>query len=152
MPDTNVSLRRGDDEPDDTSIEEQMRLALGRLGTKASVGQGRPASTAASPQAGSQRRARFARDSEVPVERVTTSRAVGDGHKELAGEREAAMAGLRAELQRVAAERDALQQAQVAAAAQAKPRRVSAPPRAEQPEKEPEPVRWWLDYLKAPRS
>ena len=193
MPDTNVPLGRGDDEPDDTSIEERMRLALGRLGTKASVGQGRPASTATSPLAGSQRRARFVRNGEVPVERVTTSRATGDGHRELAGEREArqrteqalaeaqatiasvqaalarseqaaraardaveerkaAMAGLRAELQRVAAERDALQQAQVAAAAQAKPRRVSAPPRAEQPEKEPEPVRWWLDYLKAPRS
>ena len=193
MPDTNAPLRRGNDEPDDTSIEEQMRLALGRLGTKASVGQGRPASAATPPLAGSQRRARFARNGEVPVERVTTSRAAGDGHKELAGEREArqraeqalaeaqatiasvqavlarseqaaraardaveereaAMAGLRTELQRVVAERDALQQAQVAVTAQAKPRRVSAPPRAEQPEKEPEPVRWWLDYLKAPRS
>ncbi len=193
MPDTNASLRRGDDEPDDTSIEERMRLALGRLGTKASVGQGRPAGTATSSQAGSQRRARFARNGEVPVERVTTSRVVGDGHRELAGEREArqrieqalaeaqatiasvqvalarseqaaraardtvkqrevAMAGLRAELQRVVAERDALQEAQVAVAAQAKPRRVSAAPRDEQPEGEPEPVRWWLDYLKVPRS
>ena len=191
MPDINAPLRRGDDEPDDASIEERMRLALGRLGTKASVGQGRPASMATSPQAGSQRRARFARNGDVPVERVTTSRAVGDGHRELAGEREArqrteqalaeaqatiasvqaalarseqaaraardtveereaAMAGLQAELQRVAAERDALQAAQVAMAAQAKPKRVPAAPKADVPE--PEPVRWWLEYLKAPRS
>ncbi len=188
MPDPNAPLRRGDDEPDDTSIEERMRLALGRLGTKASV-----AGTATSSHAGSQRRARFARDGEVPVERVTTSRVIGDRHRELAGEREArqrteqalaeaqaiianvqvalvrseqaaraardtveereaAMAGLRAELQRVVAEREALQEAQVAVAAQPKPRRVSAPPRAKQPEREPEPVRWWLDYLKVPGS
>ena len=32
---------------------------------------------------------RFARDGEVPVERVTTSRTAGDGQRELAGGREA---------------------------------------------------------------
>jgi hypothetical protein len=47
-------------------------------------------------------------------------------------------------LQRVAAERDALQ------AAQAKPKRVRAVTKADVPE--PEPVRWWLEYLEAPRS
>lgn len=190
MPDTNVPVRR-DDEPDDASVEERMRLALGKLGTKAVVGRGGPANLATSAQTGSQRRARFARTGEVPVERVAPSRSVGDGHRELAGEREArqraeqaladaqasianlqaalirseqatgaardsveereaAMAGLRAELQRVAAERDALQAAQVAMAAEAKPKRAAAAPKVEEPE--PEPVRWWLEYLKTPRS
>ena len=60
------------------------------------------------------------------------------------------MAGLRAELQRIAAERDALQAAQVAMAAPAKPKRAAAAPTA--PKLEPEPVRWWLEYLEAPRS
>ena len=168
-----------------------MRLALGRLGTKAAVGQGGPGSAAVSAQTGPQRRARFARNGEVPVERVPTSRSAGDGRRELAGEREArqraeqalteaqttianlqaalaqseqatraaretveereaAMAGLRAELQRVAAERETLQAAQVAMAAQAKQKRVPATPKADEPE--PEPVRWWLECLKVPRS
>ena len=191
MPDTNAAIRSDDNEPDDTSIEEQMRRALGRLGTKAAVGQGRPGSAAKFAQTGSQRRARFARNGEVLVERLPTSRIAGDGQRELAGEqnarqraeqalaealatidrlqaaltqseqatrtardtieeREAAMAGLRAELQRIAAERDALQAAQVAMAAPAKPKRVAAAPTA--PKLEPEPVRWWLEYLEAPRS
>ncbi len=89
MPDTNAPLRRGDDEPNDSSVEERMRLALGRLGTKAAVGQGGPGSAAVSAQTGPQRRARFARNGEVPVERVPTSRSAGDGRRELAEEREA---------------------------------------------------------------
>ena len=190
MPDINAPLRRDDDEPDDISVEERMRLALGRLGTKAAVGQGGPAGAAMSAQTGSQRRARFARNGEVPVERVPASRVAGDGQRELAGEREArqrseqaladaqaaiaslqaalvrseqatraardtveereaAMSGLRAELQRIAAERDALQAAQVAMPMLAKPRRVPAAPKADAPA--PEPARWWLEYLKAPR-
>ena len=190
MPDTNAPLRRDDDEPDDTSVEERMRLALGKLGPKAPAGRGGPGGAATSAPTGSQRRARFARDGEVPVERVPTSRAAGEAGRELAGEREArqraeqalaeaqatvaslraalarseqatraardtveereaAMSGLRIELQRAAAERDALQAAQVAMAAQAKPKRVPAAPKADVPE--PEPVRWWLEYLKAPR-
>lgn len=190
MPDTNAPVRR-DDEPDDASVEERMRLALGKLGTKAAAGRGGPAKLAASAQTGSQRRARFAQTGEVPVERVAPGRSVGDGHKELAGEqearqraeqaladaqasiislqaalarseqatraardsveeREAAMAGLRADLQRVAAERDALQAPQVVTAAKAKPKRAAAAPKVEEPE--PEPVRWWLECLRTPRS
>jgi len=190
MADTNAPLRRDDDEPDDVSVEERMRLALGRLGTKAAVGQGGPAGAAVSVQTGSQRRARFARNGEVPVERVPASRIAGDGQRELAGEREArqraeqaqvdaqaaiatlqaalarseqatraardtveereaAMSGLRADLRRITAERDALQAAQVARPMQAKPRRVPAAPKSDAPA--PEPVRWWLEYLKAPR-
>ena len=191
MPDTNAATRHDDNEPDDTSIEEQMRRALGRLGTKAAVGQGGPSGAAKSAQTGSQRRARFVRNGEVPVERLPTSRIAGDGQRELAGERtarqraeqalaeglvtidrlqaaltrseqatrtardtieerEAAMAVLRAELQRVAAERDVLRAAQVARAAPAKPKRIAAAPKAS--ELEPEPVRWWLEYMKVPRS
>ena len=162
-----------------------MRLALGRLGTKAGVGQGRPAGATVSAQTGSQRRARFARNGEVLVERVPASRVAGDGQRELAGEREArqraeqaltdaqaaivslqaalarseqatraardtveereaAMSGLRAELQRIAAERDALQAAQAVRPMQAKPRRVPAALKGEAPA----PIRWWLEYLK----
>jgi len=191
MPDTNMPLRRDDNEPDDISVEERMRLALGRLGTKGAVGQSGPASTAMSPKTGSQRRARFVRNGEVPVERVPASRITGDGQRELAGEREArqraeqvladaqgtiaslqaalarseqatraardtveereaAMSGLRAELQLIATERDDLQAAQVTMAIQAKPRRVPVALKADAPA--PEPVRWWLEYLKAPRS
>jgi hypothetical protein len=192
MPDTNAPLRHDDDEPDDISVEERMRLALGRLGTKAAVGQGRPAGPAISAQTGSQRRTRFARNGEVPVERVSASRITGDGQRELAGEREArrraeqvladaqgtiaslqaaltrseqatraardtveereaAMSGLRTELQRIAAERDDLQAAKIAMAIQTKPRRAPVTPKADAPEPKPEPVRWWLEYLKAPR-
>ena len=190
MPDTNAPLRRDDDDSDDISVEERMRLALGRLGTKAAVSQGGLAGAAMPPQTGSQRRAKFARNGEVPVERVLPSRIGGDGQRELAGEREArqraeqaltdahaaianlqavlarseqatraardaveereaAMSGLRTELQRIAAERDALQATQVAMATQARPMRVPAASKADAPE--PEPVRWWLEYLKASR-
>ncbi len=65
-------------------------------------------------------------------------------------EREAAMAGLRAELAG-AAQREAalIEAARVEAEkAQAEARLSPAPA----PPGEPEPVRWWLDYLKAPRS
>jgi hypothetical protein len=192
MPDTNAPLRRDDDDSDDVSVEERMRLALGRLGTKAAVNQGGLAGVAMSPQTGSQRRAKFARNGEVPVEHVLPSRIGGEGQRELAGEREArqraeqaltgaqaaiaslqaalarseqatraardtveereaAMSGLRTELQRIGAERDALQAAQVAMAMQAKPMRVPAASKADTPAPEPEPVRWWLEYLKAPR-
>ncbi len=89
MPDTNVPVRRDDDEPDDRSVEERMRLALGKLGTVGTVGQGGPAGAAMSAQTGSQRRARFARTGEVPVERVPTSRTAGDAGRELAVEKEA---------------------------------------------------------------
>jgi hypothetical protein len=60
-------------------------------------------------------------------------------------EREAAMAGLRAELAR-AAQREA---AMVEAARVEAEARLSPAPA---PSREPEPVRWWLDYLKASRS
>ncbi|MGI4943293.1 MAG: hypothetical protein ACRYHQ_22480 [Janthinobacterium lividum] len=165
-----------------------MRLTLGRLGSEAPVGQDRPIGTASFPRTGSQRRARFAWDSEVSVARMTTNRTEGDWQRKLAGEqkarqrtdqvlaeaqaivaslqaalarseqaarvawdtvedREAAIAGLRAEPQRVAAERNALQGAQVAATVKPKPKRVPATSGAGQPE--PDPVRWWPEYLKA---
>lgn len=70
--------------------------------------------------------------------------------REAVEEREAAMAGLRAELGRVAQREAALAEAAQAEAERqrsaAKLKRVPAPAR------EPEPVRWWLDYLKVPRS
>ncbi len=64
-------------------------------------------------------------------------------------EREAAMAGLRIELARGAAERDALLDAQATRTARNKPKRAAAAPKPQR--QEPEPVRWWLDYLKTPR-
>ncbi len=65
-------------------------------------------------------------------------------------EREAAMAGLRAELARAAQREAALIEAarMEAEKAQAEARLSPAPA----PSKEPEPVRWWLGYLKTPRS
>ena len=186
MPDTNAPLRRDDEDPDDRSVEERMRLALGKLGTKEAVGRGGPAGTAALTQTGAQRRTRFARNGEVPVERVPPpARLAGEVGRELieeraarqraeqalaeaqanvaslqaalarseqvartardtVEEREAAMAGLRAELARTAQREAALTEAAQAEAerkrAEAKLTRVPAPPR------EPEPVRWWLDY------
>jgi hypothetical protein len=65
-------------------------------------------------------------------------------------EREAAMAGLRAELAR-AARREAV----LVEAARVKAEKAQAAARlrpAPAPSREPEPVRWWLDYLKAPQS
>ncbi|MGI4940780.1 MAG: hypothetical protein ACRYHQ_09490 [Janthinobacterium lividum] len=65
-------------------------------------------------------------------------------------EREAAMAGLRDELAH-AAQREAalIEAARVEAEkAQAEAKLSPAPALS----REPEPVRWWLDYLKAPRS
>ena len=65
-------------------------------------------------------------------------------------EREAAMASLRAELTLAAQHEAALAEAARVEAekAQAEARLRPAPA----PPSEPEPVRWWLDYLKAPRS
>ncbi len=65
-------------------------------------------------------------------------------------EREAAMAGLRVELARAAQHEAVLVEAARVEAekAQAAARLRPAPA----PSREPEPVRWWLDYLKAPRS
>ena len=186
MPDTNAPLRRDDDEPDDRSVEERMRLALGKLGTVATVGRGGPAGTAAPTRTGAQRRTRFAQNGEVPVERVPPpARLAGEVGRELVEERaarqraeqalaeaqasvaslqtalarseqaarmardtveerEAAMDGLRAELARGAKREAALTEAAQAEAerkrVEAKLTRVAAPPR------EPEPVRWWLNY------
>jgi phage terminase Nu1 subunit (DNA packaging protein) len=88
MPDINAPLRRDDDEPDDRSIEERMRLALGKLGTKGAIGQGGPAGTVVSTQTGAQRRTHLARNGEVLVERVSSpARLAGELGRELAEER-----------------------------------------------------------------
>ena len=65
-------------------------------------------------------------------------------------EREAAMAGLRVELASAAQREAALIEAarMEAARMEAEVRLEPAPA----PSMEPEPVRWWLDYLKAPQS
>jgi len=191
MPDTNAPPRRDDDEDDAPSAEARMRLALGQLGTRALPGRSGPSSPAPAIQSGPQRRTRFARDGEVPVERVPPpARSPADLQRELgeerAGrgraeqalqeaqatvatlqaalaqadqaartaraavqEREAAMAGLRIELARGAAERDALLDAQATRITGNKPKRAAA---ASKPQRqEPEPARWWLDYLKTSR-
>ena len=87
--------------------------------------------------------------SRLQVARSRTEQALQAAHAAVE-EREAAMAGLRAELAR-AAQREAalIEAARVEAEkAQAEARLSPAPA----PPGEPEPVRWWLDYLKAPRS
>ncbi len=182
MPDTNILTQRDDDEADATSVEARMRLALGKLGTKEASGSGGLGGKAVFAQTGSQRRDRFARNSEVLVEHVPTSGRTGsDAQRELAAERaarqgaeqalddakisvarlqaalarseqatraardiveerEAAMVGLRAELQRVAAERDVMRAQRAEAAKQPKPKRVQVAPKLQ----EPQPVRWWL--------
>jgi len=90
MPDTNAPPRREDDEDDAPSAEARMRLALGQLGTKAPSGRGGPGSPAPAIQSGPRRRTRFARDGEVPVERVPSpARVSGDAGHELAEERAA---------------------------------------------------------------
>lgn len=186
MPDTNTPIQRDDDEADATSVEARMRLALGKLGTKEVSGPGGPGGKAVFAQTGSQRRDRFARNSEVLVEHLPASGRTGsDAQRELAAERaarqgaeqalddakvsvarlqaalarseqatraardiveerEAAMVGLRAELQRVAAERDVMRAQRAEAAKQAKPKRVQVAPKLQ----EPQPVRWWLASTK----
>ena len=90
MPNTNAPLRRDDAEPDDRSIEERMRLALCKLGTKEAVARGGPAGIAAPVRTKTQRRTHFARNGEVPVERVPLSaRLAGETGRELAEERAA---------------------------------------------------------------
>ena len=187
MPDTNTPIRRDDDEADATSVEARMRLALGKLGTKEALGSGGPGGKVMFAQTGSQRRNRFARNGEVPVEHMSASGRTGsDAQRELAieraarqsaeqalddtkasianlqaalakseqatrvardivEEREAAMVGLRAELQRAAAERDALRAQKAELAKQAKPKRVQVAPKPQ----EAQPVRWWLASTKA---
>ena len=65
-------------------------------------------------------------------------------------EREAAMAGLRAELVGGAQREAVLIEAARVEAEKAQAEAGLSPAAA--PPGEPEPVRWWLDYLKAPRS
>ncbi|MGI4944570.1 MAG: hypothetical protein ACRYHQ_29105 [Janthinobacterium lividum] len=63
-------------------------------------------------------------------------------------EHEAAMAGLRAELARAAQREAALIEAARVEAEEAQAEASLEP--APALSREPEPVRWWLDYLKAP--
>jgi len=95
MDDMDAPLRRNDaDDPETALAETKMRLALERLGTRASPSQhgpgNRTSSATATARTGPQPRKRFVRDGEVPVERVPTSaRAAGDAGFELAEERAA---------------------------------------------------------------
>ncbi len=92
MDDTDAPLRHND--PETASAETKMRLALERLGTRASQSQhgpgNRTSGAATTARTGPMPRKRFVRDGEVPVERVPTSaRPVGDAGFELAEERAA---------------------------------------------------------------
>ena len=95
MDDTDAPLRRSDaNDPETALAETKMRLALERLGTRASPAQGGPGNrtsgAAATARTGPLPRKRFVRDGEVPVERVLTSaRPPGDAGFELAEERAA---------------------------------------------------------------
>jgi hypothetical protein len=95
MDDTDAPLQRSDaNDPETASAETKMRLALERLGTRASpsqhgTGHGTK-SVATTARTGPLPRKRFVRDGEVPVERLPMSaRPAGDAGFELAEERAA---------------------------------------------------------------
>ena len=195
MQDTDaLSQRDKSDDAEATLAETKMRLALERLGTRASPVPGGPGGKAngrtANARATPQPRKRFVRDGEVPVVRVPSpARVPGDVGRELAEERvareraehaladaqatigrlqgarsraeqalqaaqvaveerDAAMAGLRAELAR-AAQREAMLTKTARVEAE---RREAEAKLMREPSMDPEPVRWWLDYLGKPRS
>ena len=179
MQDTDVPPRRGDaDEAEATQDEASMRLAMERLGTRTSPA---PRATGSGASATPRPRPRFARDGDVPVVRVpAAARGLGEAGRELAEERaarlraeealadaqgtigrlqaaqaaveerEAAVAGLRAELARALQREAALAEAARVEAEKAQAAAWLKP--APAPSGKPEPVRWRLDYVKAPRS
>ena len=95
MDDTDAPVRRNNaNDAETASAETKMRLALERLGSRASPAGGgagnRANGAAATARTGPLPRKRFVRDGEVPVERVPTSaRPAGDAGFELAEERAA---------------------------------------------------------------
>ena len=202
MPDTNTPLRRDDtDGAEARSDEVRMRLALEKLGTRSTppVRSRSGGSAGSAAHTAAPRRHKFAREGEVPVERLPPPvRSAGDLQRELAEERaarqraeqalndakaaiatlqaahsrsdqearaareaveerEAAMAGLRAELQRLALKLEAATDAKPATRAGTKHKRGgSAPARSKQGQAAPEamnpqPVKWWL-ALTQPRA
>ena len=202
MPDTNTPLRRDDaDDAEARSDEVRMRLALEKLGTRSTPPvRSRPGRSAGSAtHTAAPRRHKFAREGEVPVERLPPPvRSAGDLQRELAEERaarqraeqtlndakaaiatlqaahsrseqvaraareaveerEAAMAGLRAELRRLALKLEAATDAKPATRAGVKCKRggsaLTRPKRVQAASQAPtsQPVKWWL-ALTQPRT
>jgi len=206
MPTSNSPLRSDDADDAGTRSEEvRMRLALEKLGTRSTPpvrnrpGSTKPGGAAGSAHTAPQRRHKFAREGEVPVEHMPPPvRSPGDLQRELteerasrqraeqalaeaqAGistrqaalsqsertaraarevveEREAAMAGLRAELQRTAVELETALANKPAVPLKAKGKRgTTAQARAKQVQAasgvaDPQPVKWWLP-LTQPRG
>ncbi len=93
MPETDTPLRREDaDDATAKSEEARMRLSLEKLGTRSTPPvRSRPGSSVGnSAHAAAQRRHKFAREGEVPVERLPPPvRSVGDTQRELLEERAA---------------------------------------------------------------
>ncbi len=93
MPDTNTPLRRDDaDDAEARSDEVRMRLALEKLGTRSTPPvRSRPGGSASNAtHTAPQRRHKFAREGEVPVERLPPPiRSPGDMQRELVEERTA---------------------------------------------------------------
>ena len=198
MPASDAPVLRGDDADDakTSSDEVRMRQALERLGTKSLPPVRSRSGAAAGPaHAAPQRRHKFAREGEVPVERVpspvrspidlqrelTEERAVRQraeqalaeaqatvstlqaglsqaeqtarAAREAVEEREAAMAGLRAELQRTAARLEAALADKPADRAGSTGRPANTPPaklkQAHEPSGAagPQPVKWWLPLM-----
>lgn len=201
MPDTNTPLPRDDaDDADARSDEVRMRLALEKLGTRSTPPvRSRPGGSAGGAHGAAARRHKFAREGEVPVERLPSPvHSAGDLQRELVDERtarqraeqalsdaqaaiaslqaahlrseqearaareaveerEAAMVGLRAELQRLALKLEAATDTKPATrtgikhkrggSAPSKPKRVQAAPEVPTPQ----PAKWWL-ALTQPRT
>ena len=198
MPAFDAPVLRGDDADDATasSDEVRMRQALERLGTRSAPPvRKRPGAAAGTAHAAPQRRHKFAREGEVPVERVppplrsptdlqrelteeraarqraelalveTQARAsilqaslsqseqASRAAREAVEEREAAMAGLRAELQRTAARLEAALADNSAARARGRKRPANTAPaklkEAQEPSSAaaPQPAKWWLPLM-----
>ena len=198
MPVPDAPVLRGDDAHDATanSDEVRMRQALERLGTRSAPPvRKRPGATAGAANAAPQRRHKFAREGDVPVERVppllrsptdlqrelTEERAARQqaeqalvetratvstlqaglsqaeqaarAAREAVEEREAAMAGLRAELQRVATRLESALADKPPARARGRKRPANTAPaklkEAHEPSSAaaPQPARWWLPLM-----
>ena len=198
MPASDASVLRGDDADDAraSSDEVRMRQALERLGTRSTPPvRSRPGAAAGAAHAAPQRRHKFAREGEVPVERVPPPlRSPIDLQRELTGERaarqraeqalaetratvstlqaglsqseqaaraareaveerEAAMAGLHAELQRTAARLEAALADKPADRAPGRGRPANTATaklkQAQEPSGAagPQPAKWWLPLV-----
>lgn len=195
MPALDAPPLRGDDAKANAD-EVRMRRALENLGTRSTAPvRSRPGAAAGAVHAGPKRRHQFARDGQVPVERVPPPvRSPGDLQRELTEERatrqraeqalaeaqatinmlrtslprsekaeraaretveerEAAMVGLRAELQRVKAELKAVADEKAAAGGRARASwGMTAKAKGQQAPRasavtDPQPARWWLPLL-----